>query len=238
MTEAAIGDVGALTFDVFGTVVDWRSGLARDLGAAFAGKGIATDPHAAADAWYAEYAPAIAAVREGRRPWTSLDVLLREGLERALGPAEVARFAEPELAVLAQAWERLDPWPDVLPGLARLRRRFVLATLSNGNVALLVAMARRAGLAWDAVLGAEFARSYKPDPRVYLATATALGLPPRRCLMVAAHEGDLAAAGSVGFRTALIRRPRGRGPGGGAVATGTWDVAVDGLDELALRLGC
>src|SRR2546426_7596121 len=146
-------------------------------------------------------------VRSGHRPWTKLDDLHRESLDKLLVQFGIKGLSEAEIDPLNRAWHRLDPWPDSVPGLTRLKRRFVLATLSNGNVALIVNMARHAGLPWDTVLGAEVARHYKPQPAAYLTTAALLGLEPKQCLMVAAHNGDLAAAGKLGFRTAFVRRP-------------------------------
>jgi 2-haloacid dehalogenase len=217
--EAPIGDplmrpdeVEALTFDVFGTVVDWRSGIAREARAILGERGPERDWQAFADRWRALYQPAMAAVRSGRRSWAKLDDLHRENLRTVLAEFGLAGHSEAEIERLNRAWHRLDPWPDVIAGLIRLRRRFILATLSNGNVALMVNMARRAGLPWDAILGAEVARAYKPLPEAYLRTADCLGLAASRCLMVAAHNSDLLAASACGFRTAFVARPTEHGP--------------------------
>ncbi len=179
-------------------------------------------------------------MREGELPWTNLDDLHRESLLHLLDAFGIHGLGAEQVERLNRAWHRLDPWPDVLPGLHRLRRRYVLATLSNGHVALMVNMARRAGLPWDAVLGAEVARRYKPQPEAYTVTAELLGLTPAQCLMVAAHNSDLAAARAQGFRTAFVRRPTEHGPGqqSDLAPAGDWDLAVDGLVELADRLGC
>jgi 2-haloacid dehalogenase len=170
-----------------------------------------------------------------------LDDLHRESLERLLRDFGISGISPAEIDHLNHAWHRLDPWPDAVPGLTRLRRRFTLATLSNGNIALMVDMARRAGLPWDAILGAEIARAYKPSPEAYLLSAEALGLRPEQCLMVAAHPGDLAAAARCGLRTAYVPRPLEFGPGrpGSAPEPGQpFDVVASDFVELAEKLGC
>ena len=239
---SAVQGVKALLFDTFGTVVDWRNGIARDAGPFLARHGIAADPHAFADAWRRRYRPAMKEVIEGRRPFTRLDVLHRENLEgvlRDLG-ADPARVPEAELDDLNRAWHRLDPWPDSVPGLTRLKTKFIIAPLSNGNIALLLNMAKRAGLPWDAILGAEVAQAYKRDPRAYLNTAEILGLPPSACMMVAAHNDDLAAARSVGFATGFVLRATEHGPAQttNLAADQAWDVVAGDMMELADRLGC
>jgi 2-haloacid dehalogenase len=232
--------VKALFFDVFGTVVDWRNSVARESEAILKPKGFALDWLAFADAWRDQYQPSMDEVRSGAIPFSKLDVLHRRNLERILPRFNVTGLDEPTLAHLNRAWHRLDGWPDAVAGLTRLKRRFILATLSNGNVALIVNMARHAGLPWDAVLGAEVARHYKPQPQAYLTTAALLGLEPRQCLMVAAHNNDLAAAEKVGFRTAFVKRPTEHGPGQtkDLAATQAWDVVADSFTDLAARLGC
>jgi 2-haloacid dehalogenase len=161
-------------------------------------------------------------------------------LDQLLVDFKITGLSEAEIDHLNRAWHRLDPWPDAVPGLTRLKRRFILATLSNGNVALMVNMAKRAGLPWDAILGAEVARHYKPQREAYLTTAALLGLRPEQCLMVAAHNGDLAAASSFGLRTAFVPRPDERGPGGkvDVKPARDWDVVADSFEDLAARLGC
>jgi 2-haloacid dehalogenase len=233
--------IRALLFDVFGTVVDWRAGVARDAAPFLARHSIAADPHAFADAWRDRYQPAMEAVRAGRRPFVRLDVLHRENLEavlRDLG-ADPARLPAEELDALNHAWHRLDPWPDSVPGLQRLRARFIVATLSNGNIALMVNMAKRAGLPWDAILGAEVAQAYKPQPEAYLRSVEALDLPPAACLMVAAHNGDLRAARAVGMATAFVPRPREHGAGqtSDLAPEEHWDVVAPDFVALAERLG-
>jgi 2-haloacid dehalogenase len=231
--------IKALTFDVFGTVVDWRASVAREAEAQLAPKGVALDWGAFADGWRAKYVPAMAKVSSGARPFVTLDVLHRENLVELLAERGVAGLTDAEVDDLNLAWHRLDPWPDVLEGMARLKRRFILASLSNGNVRLMVDMARRAGLPWDAILGAEVARAYKPSPEAYDAAARLLALDPAECLMVAAHPTDLAAAAARGLRTAYVHRPLERGPGREAKrpAAGTFDYAVDSFLELADVLG-
>ena len=233
----------ALTFDVFGTVVDWRTSVARE-GRAFGERhGIEADWGRFAEDWRGLYQPSLARVRDGERPWAPLDDLHRESLCTLLNKLGVAvgdgGVSDEAIDDLNRAWHRLDPWPDVVEGLARLKRRFVLATLSNGNVALIVNMAKRAGLPWDAVLGAEVARRYKPQPKAYLTTARLLGLAPGECMMVAAHNDDLRAAGSLGFRTAFVRRPDEHGPGQSRDlrAEDDFDIVADDFIGLAEALG-
>ncbi|MDX6750670.1 haloacid dehalogenase type II [Geminicoccaceae bacterium 1502E] len=232
--------VEALFFDVFGTVVDWRSGVARGLEEALAPKGHALDWQAMALAWRERYQPAMAAVREGGRPFVKLDVLHRENLLAVLDAFGVEGLGAADIDEINLAWHRLDPWPDVLAGFARLRKRYILASLSNGNVRLMVDMARRAGLLWDAILGAEPARAYKPSPEAYRRSIAFLDLEPSACMMVAAHNGDLAAARAVGMRTAFVARPHEYGPGQTTdlAPAAEWDMVAEDLGELAHRLGC
>jgi 2-haloacid dehalogenase len=197
----------ALTFDVFGTVVDWRGSIIREGSRLGRAKKLRVDWAAFADAWRAGYRPAMARVRSGELPWTTIDRLHRMILDDLLHRFGIGGLTETEIDDLNRAWHRLRPWPDVRHGLARLGRRFVLATLSNGNMALLVDMAKNARLAWDCVLSAELFRHYKPDPEVYLGAAALLGLAPHEVMMVAAHEDDLHAAKACGLRTAFVRRP-------------------------------
>ena len=235
--------VKALVFDVFGTVVDWREGIARDAAPFLARHGAAgADPRAFADAWRARYQPAMEECRAGRRPFTRLDVLHRENLELVLRDhgLDPARIGEAELDALNRAWHRLDPWPEAVAGLTRLRRRYVIAPLSNGNVALLLNMAKRAAIPWDAILGAEVAQAYKPQPEAYLRTADILGLAPREVCLVAAHNGDLAAARRCGLATAFVTRPLEHGPGQTTdlEPSEPWDVVARDFQDLAAKLGC
>ncbi|MEO8690169.1 MAG: haloacid dehalogenase type II [Solirubrobacteraceae bacterium] len=196
----------ALLFDVFGTCVDWRTSVAREAAA------LGLPGEQVADAWRARYQPQIETVRGGERGWVVLDVLLREALDDVLDDLGL-ELGETERDELTLAWHRLDPWPDTVPGLTRLKERFVVAPCSNGHIAQSVNLARHAGLPWDAILGAEIAHAYKPDPRVYRASVAALGLEPSEAMMVAAHNGDLRAAAACGLRTAFVARPREHGPG-------------------------
>lgn len=232
--------MAALLFDVFGTVVDWRSGIAREAAPFLSRHGVEARPHDFADAWRSRYQPAMEEVRSGRRPFTRLDVLHRESLEATLRQfgTDPDLLPRAELDDLNRAWHRLDPWPDSIPGLDRLRRRYIVAPLSNGNIGLLLDMAKRAGLPWDAILGAEVVRAYKPQPEAYLQTAEILGLAPAACMMVAAHNRDLHAARRLGFATAFVTRPHEHGPGQTTDlgAEEDWDLIVSDLEGLAERM--
>ena len=228
----------ALFFDVFGTLVDWRTSVAREAEAALKPLGHALDWLAFADAWRDEYQPAMDAVRTGEIPFCRLDVLHRRNLERILPRFGLSGLGEEVLARLNLAWHRLDAWQDVPPGLKRLRGRFLLAPVSNGNISIMVDLARHNDLVWDAILGAEVAGDYKPKPRVYLAACEAFGLAPEACAMVAAHSGDLAAAAACGLRTAHVARPNEHGPGKGEPApTVPVDASATSLIDLADKLG-
>jgi 2-haloacid dehalogenase len=230
--------IQALFFDVFGTLVDWRSGVARESERILSPLGHALDWPAFADAWRDEYKPSMAEVQEGRMPFAKLDVLHRRNLERILPRFGIERLPEETMRDLNLAWHRLPAWPEVPDALARLKRRFRLAPVSNGNIALMVDLARHNGLSWDAILGAEIAGDYKPKPRVYLAAAEALDLRPGECMMVAAHSYDLAAAAALGLKTGHIARPNENGPGKGERApSGPVDLAAANLADLADRLG-
>ena len=235
-------DVRALVFDVFGTVVDWRGGVAREAAPFLARHGAGrVDPGLFADAWRLRYQPAMEEVRSGRRPYTRLDVLHRENLEAILPDfgIEPGRVPPAELDELTLAWHRLDPWPDVVAGLRRLKADHIIAPLSNGNIVLMLDIAKRAGLPWDAILGAEVSQAYKPSPEAYLRTAAVLALEPSRMCMVAAHNSDLAAARACGFRTAFVPRPMEHGPDqrGDLRAEGPWDVIAEDFIALAVALG-
>jgi 2-haloacid dehalogenase len=240
MAASALTGVKALGFDVFGTVVDWRSSIIREGEALGRAKGLDVSWEAFTDAWRGLYQPALDKVRTGAMPWTRLDDLHRMSLDRLLVDFEIRGLSDSEIDQLNRVWHRLDPWPDSVPGLTRLRKKYVLATLSNGNVALMVNMAKRAGLPWDAILGAEPARHYKPQPEAYLRTADFLGLRPEECMLVAAHNSDLAAAARVGFHTAFVRRPTEYGPTQtrDLRAEQAWDVVAESMVDLAAKLGC
>jgi 2-haloacid dehalogenase len=236
----AVTDVKALTFDVFGTVVNWRDSIAREAKTILGAKGHDKDWHAFADQWRARYQPAMDKVRKGERPWAKLDDLHRENLVELLQAFGISGLDEAEIDHLNRAWHRLDPWPDTVEGLTRLKRKFILVTLSNGNVALMVNMAKYAGLPWDAILGAEVAQAYKPQPQAYDRTAALLDLKPQQCMMVAAHNGDLLAARGRGFRTAFVSRPLEHGPNKtrDLRAEHDFDVIADDFIDLAKKLGC
>ena len=204
--------IKALTFDVFGTVVDWRGTLIREGQVFGERKGLDVDWTAFADAFRAGYRPAMDRVRRGELPWLKIDALHRLILDELLVRYDVQGLSEADKDHLNRVWHRLEPWPDAVPGMSRLREQYILASLSNGNVALLVNMAKRAGLPWDCVLSSELARHYKPYPEVYLLAAQLLGLEPRQVMMVAAHNGDLLAAQAVGMRTAFVLRATEYGP--------------------------
>jgi 2-haloacid dehalogenase len=234
MPPFVAGEVKALFFDVFGTLCDWRGGVAREAQAILEPLGHTFDWLAFADAWRAEYQPGMEEVRAGRIPFSKLDVLHRRNLERILPRFGLADLPEKTRLRLNLAWHRLDAWPDVPRGLHLLKRRCLLAPVSNGNISLMVDLARRNNLPWDAILGSEIAGDYKPKPRVYLAAAEAFDLAPSACMMVAAHTNDLLRAAGCGLRTAHVARPNEAGPGRGEAAPGQpMDFAVASLPELA-----
>lgn len=226
--------IKALDFDVFGTLVDWRTSIAREAKALLAPLGISLDWLEFADAWRDQYQPAMEEVRAGRLPFSKLDVLHRRNLDVILTTFAVDRVGDEVRRELNLAWHRLDAWPDVSPGLQALKARYLLAPCSNGNISLMVDLARRNGFPWDAILGAEVARDYKPKPQVYLSAASAFDLQPEQVMMVAAHSSDLAAAAAVGLRTAFVARPDEHGPGRGEASPNVAvDVSVASILELA-----
>ena len=227
----------ALLFDVFGTLVDWRGGIAREARALLEPIGYKLDWVAFADAWRAEYQPAMGEVRSGRIPFSRLDVLHRRMLEAIRPRFGLEKLDEAMLGQLTLAWHRLDAWEDVRRAFPRLQKRFIMAPLSNGNISLMVDLARRNDFRWDAILGAEIAGDYKPKPRVYLAAAEALALPVGECMMVAAHSGDLKAAAALGFRTGHVARPQEAPEIGEAEPKVAVDIAARSFDELADKLG-
>lgn len=233
-------DPRALIFDVFGTLVDWRTSIATEVDAAFAREGLEVDGPTFADAWRAEYQPAMERVRSGGRGYVPLDDLHRENLISVLAARDAGDVFGPDgIADLARAWERLGPWPEVPGALARLRERRIVAPCSNGSIAMMTRLARHAGLTWDCVLGADVARDYKPKAAVYLGSCAALRLAPAEVMMVAAHNADLAAARAAGLRTAFIPRPSEHGPDQttdlGPEAD--WDVVAGDLEGLVEALG-
>ncbi len=229
--------VKVLLFDVFGTLVDWRTSIAREAREILSPLGLRADWEAFADAWRAQYQPAMEQVRSGRLPFSKLDVLHRRNLDVILKAFGFEAVDEPTRVRLNSAWHRLDAWPDVASGLARLRAKYRLAPCSNGNISLMVDLARRNAFPWDAIVGAELARDYKPTPAVYLSAAAAFDCAPGEAMMVAAHSSDLAAASAVGLRTAFIARPDEHGAGKGeSAAKVPVDVSAASLLELSDRL--
>ena len=235
----AIPQVDALVFDVFGTVVDWRTSVADEGRMLGKTKGITADWEAFADAWRGKYQPFMSKVRSGELPWTKLDVLHRMGLDEVLTEFGITSLTEDEKIDLNRAWHRLHPWSDSVPGLYRLKAKFILGTMSNGNIALMTNMAKFAGLPWDCILGAEVAKAYKPDPKTYLTGAELLDLPPERVMMVAAHQNDLLAAQKVGLKTAFVPRPLERGAGNSPDLTPdpSFDVVATDFVDLASQMG-
>lgn len=231
--------VRALLFDVFGTVVDWRGSLVREGRVLGARKGLQVDWAEFADAWRAGYRPAMERVRRGELPWMNIDQLHRLILDDILPRFGVHGLSETEIDELNRAWHRLRPWPDGVRGLKRLKSKFIISTLSNGNISLLTEMAKHASLPWDCILSAELFHCYKPDPGTYLGASALLGLQPEQALMVAAHEDDLAAARAQGLRTAFVRRPRefGRRSGYNLPRDGGFDLVADDFVHLAVQLG-
>lgn len=231
-------DPKALVFDVFGTVVDWRSTIIREGEALGREKNIYVDWGAFADAWRSRYAPSMDRVRRGEIPWTKLDDLHRASLEELLAEFGIEALSRAEKDHFNRVWHRLDPWPDAVEGLTRLRQQYIIAPLSNGNVALLTNMARRAGLPWDLVFSAELVRHYKPDPETYLMPPLLLDLEPEQVMMVAAHVYDLRSARNNGLRTAYVPRPLEFGPGVDAEPPDpAFDLVAGDFVELADRLG-
>ncbi|HWL30343.1 MAG TPA: haloacid dehalogenase type II [Burkholderiaceae bacterium] len=234
--------VKAYCFDVFGTVVNWREGVARDARTFFEKYGAThCDAHEFADRWRSLYQPAMQACRSGARPFVRLDILHRENLETVLNEygLDVPAIAEADLTELNRAWHRLDPWPDVVEGLTRLKQRHIIAPASNGNIAIMVDIAKRAGLPWDAILGAEVTQAYKPAPDAYTRMTEVLDLQPREVCMVAAHNDDLEAAQACGLSTAFVARPSEHGPGQttNLEPSGQWDVIASDFIDLARRAG-
>jgi len=228
----------ALFFDVFGTLVDWRTSVAREAEKVLSPLGHKLDWIAFADAWRGEYQPGMEEVRSGRQPFTKLDMLHRRNLERFMPRFGLQNLTDAVLHELTLSWHRLDAWPDVPAAMARLKKKFWLAPVSNGNISLMVDLARRNQFPWDAILGSEIAGDFKPKPRVYLTACAAFDLPPGQCMMVAAHSNDLAAAAKSGLRTAHTARPNEYGPNTGEPApTVKVDYAAKHLAALADELG-
>ncbi len=237
--NAQFASVKALVFDTFGTVVDWRSSVTQEVEALARQKGLTVDGAKFADAWRAGYAPSMNRVRTGAMPWTKLDDLHRMILDKLLVDFGITGPSETETDALNRAWHRLRPWPDAVAGLTRLRKRFTIAPLSNGNISLMTDLAKHSGLPWDCILGAELVRHYKPDREVYQSAADLLDLEPAEVMMVAAHSGDLRAAKGVGLRTAFVVRPLEFGPNGkpDLKADAAADLSAKDFNDLADQLG-
>jgi len=237
--SSVTGTVKALIFDTFGTVVDWRGSIIAEGTAWGKTKGLNVDWARFADRWREGYRPAMNKVRTGEMPWTKLDVLHRMILEQILKEFNISGLSEEEKDHWNRVWHRLKPWPDSVAGLARLKKKYVIAPLSNGNVALLLDMAKNSGLPWDTILSAELARHYKPDREAYLTAAELLNLKPEEVMMSAAHSDDLKAARSFGLRTGFIHRPNEHGLGGKAdhAKPGDFDVVSSDILDLATKMG-
>lgn len=234
-----LSTVKALTFDVFGTVVDWRSSIIIELTSLAYSKGITADWEAFADKWRGGYGPSMDQVRSGELTWKSIDELHRMVLDRLLDEFEITGLSEEEKVHLNRAWHRLAPWPDSVEGLYHLKQNYIIATLSNGNISLLTNMAKHSGLPWDLILSSELARHYKTDKQVYLTAASLLDLPPEQIMMCAAHQDDLLAAQSLGLKTAYINRPLEFGPDRKNDATDNmpYDIIASDIIDLAKQLG-
>jgi 2-haloacid dehalogenase len=234
-----MNDVKAILFDTFGSVVDWRSSLIAEFTPWGEARGLKVDWAAFADAWRGAYHPAMDRVRKGELPWTILDDLHRQSLNRLVAEFGITGLSEAELDHMNRVWHRLTPWPDSVAGLTRLKTRYIIGPLSNGNVALLLNMAKYSGLPWDMIFGSEISKHYKPDPEVYLNACRMLGLQPYQVMMAAAHNYDLAAARALGLRTAFFARPTEYGPHQSKdfAATSDWDVVATDIKDMATKMG-
>ena len=229
----------AVVFDTFGTVVDWRSSLIADLSDFGATRGITADWTGLVDAWRAAYHPSMDRVRKGELPWTRLDDLHRASLDSLVREFGIKGLTEQDLVHINLGWHRLHPWPDSVPGLTRLKSRFIIGPLSNGNVSLLLNMAKFAGIPWDMIFGSDLFGHFKPDPETYLGVARMLGVPPNKVMLAAAHNNDLAAARSCGLLTAFFARPTEYGPHQKKDnhAERDWDIVAENIQDLATQLG-
>jgi len=238
-SRAATVSPKALVFDTFGTVVDWRSSVAGEVASLARTKGLKVDAEKFADAWRAGYAPSMNRVRTGELPWTKLDRLHRMMLDPLLAQFGITGLSETEIDTLNRAWHRLRPWPDAVAGLTRLKKKFIIAPLSNGNISLMTNLAKFGGLPWDCILGAELARHYKPDREVYQSAADILDLKLEEVMMVAAHSGDLRAAAEVGLKTAFVVRPLEFGAAGkpDLKPGSAVDITATDFNDLATQLG-
>ena len=237
--NSVANSVKALTFDVFGTVVDWHGSIIREGQLLAANKGYDVDWAKFAISWRAGYGPAMNKVRNGEMPWTKIDDLHRMILDDLVEEYNLTGMSEAELVHFNEAWHRLSPWPDTVSGLNKLKSKYVITTLSNGNVSLLTHMAKNGGLPWDAILSAELSGHYKPDPEAYLKAADLLSLKPEQVMMVATHPSDLRAAARTGLKTAYVIRPLERGPGRPVNRNpdGEFDYTAEDFNDLARQLG-
>ena len=235
-----MAELKALVFDTFGTVVDWRGSLIAELTEFGRQRGIAVDWAALVDAWRGAYRPSMDRVRKGERPWTLLDTLHRETLDRLVQEFGIKGLNEGDLRHLNLGWHRLKPWPDAVAGLTRLKRKFIIGPLSNGNLALLLNMGKNAGLPWDTIFGSDLFGHFKPDPETYLGVCRLLDLAPGQVMMCAAHNSDLRAAQALGLQTGFFPRPGEHGPHQkqDTEADGGWTVVAKDIEDLAGRLGC
>ena len=238
--------VKALLFDVFGTVVDWRSGIANEVKKIANKNKIVINPNDFADAWRAEYQPAMEEIRKGNRSFTILDILHMENLKKISSRFGLDKLSSDDFDLLVKAWHRLPGWPDSSEGLNKLKTKFIIATQSNGNIALMVNMAKYSNLNWDVILGAEVVGHYKPEPEAYLKACRALHLNPEECMMVAAHDDDLKAASLQGMKTGYVHRPYEYGKDklfdisevNDYKGDRNWDFISKDLNNLAYQLGC
>ncbi|HEY0327552.1 MAG TPA: haloacid dehalogenase type II [Rhodopseudomonas sp.] len=240
-TKADTPAVKALLFDIFGTVVDWRGSLIADLTQWSAKRGLSADWTTLVDAWRQAYVPSMNEVRKNpERGFVILDTLHRQSLERLVAEFGIQGLSDADLHYMTMGWRRLKPWSDVVEGLTRLKRNYILSPLSNGNVALLTNLAKTAGLPFDLIIGGDISRHYKPDPETYLGAAKLLCLAPGEVMLVAAHNNDLAAAQALGLKTGFVARPTEYGPlqVRDFEPNGAWDVVARDFGELAARLGC
>jgi 2-haloacid dehalogenase len=228
-----------IVFDTFGTVVDWRGSLIADLTAYGAKRGIAADWTALIDAWRAAYHPSMDRVRKGELPWTKLDGLHRAALDRLVAEFGIKGLTEDDRVHINLGWHRLHGWPDSVPGLTRLKSKFIIGPLSNGNVSLLLNMAKFAGIPWDMIFGSDLFGHFKPDPETYLGVARMMDLAPNQVMMAAAHNGDLGNARKCGLMTAFFPRPGEYGPNQKRdyAAEQDWDVVATDIQDLATKLG-
>ena len=239
LPNTSLAPVKALVFDTFGTVVDWRTSVSQEVEALGKRKGFTVDGPKFADDWRSGYRPSMDQVRKGEMPWTKLDHLHRMILDKLLVDFGIKGLSETEISVLNRAWHRLKPWPDAVTGLTRLKKKYTIAPLSNGNISLMTNMAKNSGLPWDCILGAELVRHYKPDPEVYQSASDFLDLKPTEVMMVAAHSGDLLAAKGVGLRTAFVSRLLEFGSNGkpDLQASSPVDISATDFNDLANQLG-